>query len=192
MKVILFTAIIFAGCQLLPTETHLSKIKKYKMLKMAIQKKKIAKYILKYAKEYELIPKIVAGVVWQESKGDHFAVRFEPLFYEKYIKNKPLTGYVPKSGIPTEETERHLRSYSFGLMQIMGATARDFGYSAQYLTQLVRAKDNIRVGCLILKTYIDRAGSIKGGLLRYNGGGDPSYPDKIMIASQSHFAREVT
>lgn len=137
----------------------------------------ISELIHRNSKKFDLDPKIVAALIYQESSGDPFAAREEEIFYYTYVNNgKPLIGYVPK-GI-TLETEMRLRSFSFGLMQIMGQVARENGYKRKNLGMLFLPEENIKLGCKLLSGWIAQKGSVAKGLLRYNGHG--SYPALVM------------
>jgi soluble lytic murein transglycosylase-like protein len=129
--------------------------------------------------KHNIRPDVLAALIMQESSGNHLAVRYEPAFYKRYIEGKPLSGYVPKR--ITEETERQLRSMSFGLGQVMGQVARENGYNNESLVGLVDPMVSVQLAALILAKNLIRAnGDYHKALLRYNGGGDPNYPNKVM------------
>ncbi len=118
-----------------------------------------------------LDPALVMAVCEHESSWNPFAVRFEPVFYSTYVS--------AMKGIT--ETEKMLRATSFGLMQIMGQTAREKGFDDKYLTALFDPLNAVTYGCRKLKDCMAREnGSVSGALLRYNGGGDSHYPDLVM------------
>lgn len=66
-----------------------------------------------------------------------------------------------------------------GLMQIMPFWPRELGMSNE---QLVRIPQNIRMGCTILRFYLDRErGDYARALARYNGSlGRRTYPDLVL------------
>lgn len=66
-----------------------------------------------------------------------------------------------------------------GLMQVMPFWPRQLGMSN---AQLVRIPENIRMGCTILKYYLDREkGDYTKALARYNGSVNRrQYPDKVL------------
>lgn len=123
------------------------------------------------AKVLGLDPALVCAVIEQESSWNTWAVRFEPAFYLKYIHPPVLLR-------PT--TEQIFEAASFGLMQIMGATARAAGFKGVFLTQLCYPAIGIEYGCRKLAACVKAAGDERGGLLRYNGGGNPGYPDQVL------------
>lgn len=142
--------------------------------------------VAKYADRYEIRREIVASVVYQESNGNPFAYRFEPRFYERYLSGKDassLGGFVPKD-IPTLASERIARATSWGVMQIMGATARTaLNFKNAYLPTLIDPEINIDLGCKYLRALLDRYQDqpeqlrYRLALQSYNG--SSTYPDKI-------------
>jgi len=140
------------------------------------------------AREYGIDPKLLAALIIQESSGDARARRAEPRFYQKYLEGKPLIGDVPATA--SRDTERWLRSMSYGLCQVMGQVAREHGYKGDLLDLFDPAK-NIDLGARILALHLramsrvaSSEGAVRAALLRYNGGGDSTYPDKVL----SHIA----
>jgi len=75
-----------------------------------------------------------------------------------------------------------------GLMQIMPFWPRQLGMTNQ---ELVRIPQNIRMGCTILRFYLDREnGDYRRALARYNGSvGRRAYPDLVLsrLAERWHF-----
>lgn len=167
-----------------------------KLLKWVTQIQRARGDVIAVAQRHGLDYKIVAAVVYQESKGDPFAIRYEHAFFKRYILSldrTTLPGFVPAS-IPTLATEKRLRAHSFGLMQIMGETAREYGYKKNYLTKLLNPKDNLEMGCKILKSLIDKQEGTKDqqlikALKRYNGGED--YPGIVLAHVENGNYRKV-
>lgn len=132
------------------------------------------------AEKHDLDPALVCAVCHHESDGwNTWASRYEPAFYIRYVDPiKVMQTFGPTC---SRQTERTLRATSFGLMQVMGQVARERAFSGEYLTELCDPAVGIEYGCRELARRIKLAkGDIRGGLLGYNGGGDPSYPDKVM------------
>lgn len=163
------------------------------------------------AGKFQLDPMIVAAVICQESEGKPWRSRYEPGFYRRKIerlKKKDLNGHVPDS-IPTLNTEKVDRAKSWGLMQIMGETARAMGYIEDDITMLLIPEINLEIGCKYLRHLLDidartsiadhkattiffrnfftdeilqmpeKTIRIMMALLRYNGGGNPRYPFEV-------------
>jgi hypothetical protein len=103
---------------------------------------------------------------------DPNAIRFEPAFEARYIK----------PAIPERPTTEELTgAMSFGLMQIMGETAREMGYQGRFLTGLCDPDTGLEFGCRKLKRcLINTNGDPTSALLRWNGGSDGAYPSRVM------------
>jgi len=137
--------------------------------------------ISKAAEDHEVREDILASMVWQESGGNPFAIRYEPAFYRRYIKDKDresLSGHVP-SQIPTIETEKIMRSCSFGLMQLMGETLRWYTKTkTPYLTTYLDPTLNLDAGASFLAYLLKKSNQDYTEALRlYNG--SASYPPLI-------------
>lgn len=145
---------------------------------------RLKRLIEKNAKRHDLDPQLVACVVLQESGGETAAVRYEPAFYERYVEGKTrstLIGHVPKN-LPNLTTERVLRATSWGLMQVMGQTAREHGYAEDWLSMMaVKPSHGLRVGCAFLAwCFAQKGGNTEQALLRYNGGGNKDYAKEVL------------
>lgn len=124
-----------------------------------------------------LDPALVCAVCAHESDGwQQYAVRYEPAFYTRYIESmKGLS-----------QTEKTMRATSFSLMQVMGQVAREQGFDAKYLTELFDPLNAVTHGCRKLKKCLEREkGDVNAALLRYNGSGNPRYPELVM----QHYAQ---
>jgi soluble lytic murein transglycosylase-like protein len=123
------------------------------------------------AEKHRLDPALVCALCHQESSWKPWAVRYEPEFFERYISH--MKGVSP--------TEMQLRATSFGVMQILGQTAREFGFDGDFLTELLDPVIGLEYGCRKLQRAMDRANDgVIEGLLLYNGGGDKQYPDRVL------------
>lgn len=112
-------------------------------------------------------------MVWQESKGNAWALRYEPAFYSKYVGDRgrtDLLGHVPPEMICSLETEKRARAFSYGLLQIMGQVARENGFKGDYLTELCDPAINLAIGCAHLRRLLQQCdGDERTALKRYNG-----------------------
>lgn len=116
------------------------------------------------ARRFGLDPYILAGIVARESGGDPWAVRAEPTY-------KWLWG--------EKKQDFYMQCISYGLCQVMGATAREFGFKG-YLTQLCEPHLGLQYGASYLTWCLHKTdGDIDKALLKYNGGGDKEYPTKV-------------
>lgn len=130
---------------------------------------------------------VLAGLVAQESAGDTWATRPEPLYKWLFGDDSHER---PRLKLPSLRRLVKLDLYeqriSFGLCQVMGAVAREHGWDG-WLTELCRPEIGLEYGARHLAWCLKRAGGdLAGGLLKYNGGGDKSYPQKVQQWAQ-HF-----
>lgn len=121
------------------------------------------------ARTFNLHPELVCAICEQESSWNPSAGRYEKGFYNKYENHPDM-----------DEQERLWRSSSWGLMQIMGETARYLGYSGP-LDQLLVPEIGLAWGCKYLENRIAHAeGNIEKALLLWNGGGNAYYPHQVL------------
>lgn len=124
---------------------------------------------------------LLAAVIHQESAGNPYAVRYEPAFFKKYVEDKTrktMLGYVPTRC--SFETEARLRAHSFGLMQCMGQLLRERGFKAEFLTEALDPKTNLKWGSEYLQTLLLKHQDTEAALLRWNGGGNKNYGKEVL------------
>ena len=126
--------------------------------------------VSKWAAKYGLDVAMVCAVCEQESSWNTFAMRYEPAFFDHYIAS--MTGL--------SATERVARATSYGLMQVMGQTAREFGFSGQFISELCDPNVGIEMGCRKLQKCFSIHGADESGLLCYNGGSNPNYGQEVL------------
>jgi soluble lytic murein transglycosylase-like protein len=134
----------------------------------------------KWAVKYGLDAYLVCAVIEQESAWNPWAVRFEPAFLHEYVKPVDPT-------YPT--TQEITRACSFGLMQIMGLTAMEFGWRGAYLTDLCDPDNGVDFGCRKLQKCFAIHGEAETSLLAYNGGGNALYPSQV-LARVAHYSTQ--
>lgn len=118
-----------------------------------------------------LDPALVCAVCARESSWNPDATRYEAGFFSRYIESM--------KGLSEEEKTN--RATSYGLMQIMGQTAREQGFDGP-LESLKEPLNAVTQGCRKLKHCLALSGgNVEGALLHYNGGGEPKYPQLVMI-----------
>lgn len=125
---------------------------------------------------HNIDPALVCAICEHESAGwNPYAIRFEPVF---------LVHYVHPGNIEAPKTIEVGRAMSWGLMQIMGLTAEELGFKAvfpNYHALLLEPTVGVEYGCKKLKNCLTRHdGDVVGALLAYNGGGDKTYPNKVI------------
>ena len=120
------------------------------------------------AEKHNLLPEAILAVIQQESGFYTYATRYESAFYGKYL------GALVNSGLNVSEATA--RATSWGLMQVMGQTAREMGFAGQSLAELTDPVNGIEFGCRKLKVCYGNAGGLwKKAFALYNGVGEPSY-----------------
>lgn len=142
--------------------------------------------IVLIATRYQLPVEVVRAMVAHESAGGiTCACRFEKGFYDRYIKGKTLD-FRPEHC--SWDTERIGRATSWGLMQVMGETARVVGFRGWY-PELCIPEVGLKWGCEYLRRLVDKylADSDWPTVMRaYNGGPgnrndvDSPYPGLIL------------
>lgn len=123
---------------------------------------------------------LVAAVVEQESSWVTWSIRYEAAYYDRYIK--PLVD----SGRLKNPTEATARAFSWGLMQVMGDTARNIGYTG-HIAMMCEPPTGLMIGCAVLNAKIKAAQmDVHLGLQMYNGGSAPNYADEV-LARKAHY-----
>jgi soluble lytic murein transglycosylase-like protein len=121
---------------------------------------------------WKLDPALVCAVAERESSWLPYSMRFEGGFYRNYI--------LPMHPPIANETEAIARATSWGLMQIMGETARELGFMARSLAQLCDPMQGLDWGARYLAKCIAATATTEEALLRWNGGGAPDYPGLVL------------
>lgn len=147
---------------------------------------------------------LVEAVVTVESGGNPYAWNPEPAYrwLVDVRTGKPfreLTAYEAKSMYPPRDfhalagdadQEFWGQQASWGLMQVMGAVAREHGFKGAYLTELCDPATNLEYGCKTLAALWDRyfaRGGWQWVVWSYNAGNPKNprgaaYADKILAA----------
>jgi soluble lytic murein transglycosylase-like protein len=127
-----------------------------------------------------LDPALVCAVVEQESGWNPWAMRYEPLFFAKYVAPLYTNNKVSAS-------EAYARGFSWGLMQVMGQVARETGFDPVFLSSLCDPDQGLAIGCKVLRRKLDSmAGDTLRALLAWNGGANSAYPAQVM-ARKPHY-----
>ena len=129
------------------------------------------------AKAHGLLPSLVCAVCEHESVWNEWAIRYEPAFEKRYDPADPMH----------EPTEHYSRAFSYGLMQIMGETARELGFTGAYLSELCDAITGLEYGCRKLSHCLAlHPNDMTAALLAYNGGADPAYPGMVLALRKNY------
>lgn len=137
--------------------------------------------LLAAAALHEIPAARLAALVEQESAGNSRAYRYEPAFWTRYLKHRP--DYAPPSGAESGgalELWKRRVSASYGLVQVMFATARDHGFPIELAPEaLLQPRVNLLLGARILQVHRRRVPDWRGAWLRYNGGARPGYANEV-------------
>ena len=137
------------------------------------------------AAEHALDPQLVCAVIEQESAWNPWAVRYEPAFLTRYVAPLYTAGKL-------SATEAYTRAMSWGLMQVMGQVAREFGFDSSSLAELCDAATGIDFGCRVLAARLKRAkGDVPAALQSWNGGASPNYAAEVLARKRNYSARPV-
>jgi len=135
------------------------------------------------AREHSLDPALVCAVIEQESAWNPWAVRYEPAFLSRYVAPLYTAGKL-------SATETYTRAMSWGLMQVMGQVAREFGFRESSLSELCDPATGIEFGCRILAARLARAkGEVPAALLAWNGGVNENYPAEVLARTRNYSSR---
>lgn len=135
--------------------------------------------IEKIAKRHDLPVSLVSAIVRVESGGNPWAIRYEPQFYERYIAPKAMKAKAPCSA----QTEGRMQATSWGLMQIMGATARETGFNGVFLSELCDPEMGLDWGCRYLAKLFKRFGGQgdEAVIAAYNAGSPRKQSDGLFV-----------
>jgi hypothetical protein len=138
------------------------------------------------AKGHDLNPQLVAAMVMVESSGDHTAWNPEQKYryfwdvklwkpFRKVTDEENTSEFPPKdfhSLAGDADNEWWAQQASWGVMQVMGAVAREHGYRESYLTGLCRdVPTGLLFGCRVLQGHLRWAkGIVPQAVAAYNGG----------------------
>ena len=115
-------------------------------------------------------PLLVASIVMVESTGNPYAIRYEPAFYRRYVDPNETYALSHANNIGSSlETEKTAQATSWGLMQIMGLTARELGFK-DWHPKLCEPSVGIEYGSKLLKQKYNRYGSWEDAVSAYNAG----------------------
>ena len=150
------------------------------------------------ASQTGLPERLIAAVIQVESAGNPNAIRFEPSFYTMVQRE----GFKTPAEV-SKPTELTARSFSWGLMQIMGQVARERGCTEPYLSALCEPAAGIHWGCRQLARCRDRFLKTHGWAAvtaAYNGGfgavkkdgtfTNPYYPKAVLSALGGAWPKE--
>lgn len=137
--------------------------------------------------------RLIQAIIAVESSGNPWAIRFEKHYRWLYCPVRQEPSAFPYS-LPgcSQATELNAQKTSWGLMQIMGAVAREYGFRGTFLSELCHPDLNVDYGTKYLQAlhdrFFDRHG-INGVIAAYNAGSvrmqnglyeNQTYVDKVL------------
>jgi soluble lytic murein transglycosylase-like protein len=132
------------------------------------------------ALKHGLRPEIICAICEQESAWNPFAMRYEPAFMSKYVA--PL--FVNDN---FDATEAYARAISWGLMQVMGQVAREFGFNGRFLAELCDPACGLQIGCAVFARKLTLAGGdTEKALQLFNGGANPAYAFEVLARVEKY------
>jgi soluble lytic murein transglycosylase-like protein len=132
------------------------------------------------ASAHDLDRALVCAVVEQESAWNPWALRYEPAFLSRYVAPLYTAGKLTA-------TEAYARSMSWGLMQVMGQSAREHGFDGDSLAELCDPVVGVDFGCRILAARLVRArGDANAALLAWNGGANSNYSAEVLARARNY------
>ncbi len=107
--------------------------------------------------QHALPPALIAAVIQEESRFDEWATRAEPRYFRnRKVRHAAIRYARAHRAGPTAFTELAGRAQSYGLMQIMGETAREQGFDRPFLAELYLPRNAVAHGAMLLKRLIAR------------------------------------
>lgn len=132
------------------------------------------------ASRHGLDPDLVCGMVERESSWFPWTIRYEPAFMSHYIAPLYTLGKFSAS-------EAYARSFSWGLMQVMGDVARENGFTGTFLAQLCDPQIGLEIGCAVFAKHLAKSAyNAAAALEAWNGGGNPNYAQEVLTLAE-HF-----
>src|SRR3990167_687440 len=140
-----------------------------------------------------LDPLLVAAICWQESAFQTDAFRFEPMFWNRYLKGNPKYAHLNPRRV----------SSSYGLMQVMYCRLLEDRISANDAwapEDMFEHEKGLAVGCAFLAELLawgkttspdDSSKALLAGLAAYNGGRGGNDPRKNWPLRNAKYASEV-
>ena len=138
------------------------------------------------ANKFSIPKELVSAIIGVESSWDTWAFNPEPhyrymwdvdgreafreLTSSERASQAPPADFSSPAGVPLD-AEWWAQQASWGLMQVMGGTARWMGMRNPWLTQLLEPGTGVEYGCRYLRYHLDRSGGDKAAAVAaYNAG----------------------
>lgn len=146
--------------------------------------------ITRVATHAGLLPALLGAFVAVESSGNPDAVRFEPNY--RYLSD--IQANADRLGI-SPEAEKKNQQTSWGLVQIMGATARWLGFRDP-MEKLCEPETGLLWGCIYLSRLINKYKTLEDAVASYNAGSprrkdDGSYVNQDYVDKVIHIYNDL-
>jgi len=126
---------------------------------------------------YNVDPVLLLAVMWKESKGVSGAIRYEPAYGNVQEMYKYSQEVQKIEGITyTQVTEEQFQKHSWGLMQVMGGTARWLGFRG-LPADLYSPAGSVTYGAKYLSRLLNQYNSLPDAIASYNAGNPKPYHD---------------
>lgn len=157
-----------------------------KIMGLTYQGKSVLDMIKRHARNSNILPSQMVAVIAQESGGKINAYRYEPAFYDRYIKDKEEWKKSPYYKKPK------VISASYGLMQLMVPTAIREGFSITSNPEvLYNPNVNLKYGARHLRRLLSQYGnSFEKALQAYNTGKTAEYWSSVGYPTQAARAKK--
>jgi hypothetical protein len=155
----------------------------------------VASVVALAAQRHGLDPCVLAALVLRESSGDPRAIRHEPHYRwlwdawegkpfrrvsaEEASRSRPPEDFRGPTGA-SDATEWAAQRTSWGLCQVMGAVARERGYSGTFLSALCEPELGAEYGARHLSTLL-RRWDLSDALSAYNAGAPTEANDATYV-----------
>lgn len=135
---------------------------------------------------YDVDANLIASIVSVESSGQPCAMRYEPHF--RWIVNPDF--YSQLNAI-TVQTEVVSQKTSWGLMQVMGAVARELGHDS-HLSELCKPEIGLKYGIKKIVELQNRYDKIEDVISSYNQGSPRKTTDKKRYRNQIYVNKVIS
>ena len=161
-------------------EIVMSEIRKESVMR---QLQRFQSHVFDNSNKYEIPAELINALIMVESSGNPYAMRYEDHY--RWLYN--VDQIVGSMGLH-RDTEVQAQKTSWGLLQVMGAVARELGCKKRFLTYLLDPKIGIEYGCMHLKNLYNRHGSWERAVSAYNFG-HVSYAENGKFRNQRYVDR---
>jgi len=154
----------------------------------------VQELVLEFADKHAIPANLLQAIVQTESAGNTWAMRFEPGYRWLWdVRNgNPYKGdpaRLPAPSFVSGETELMGQRTSWGLAQLMGATAREMGFRGRYLSKLCDPEFGLEFACRYLRRLHERFGPEWESVAAAYNAGSPRKREDGHWVNQSYVER---